>query len=96
MLKDFGKSGNCDPFAVKKAHDHVEKLQQQLYAERGWRAIMVCFEAILTNLVNNALLDAIIAHLHGEKIKAFWARNIAYFHILDSPQDILHMILKSV
>ena len=41
MLKDFGKSSNCDPFAVKEAHDHVEKLQQQLYAEGGWGAIVL-------------------------------------------------------
>lgn len=57
---------------------------------------MVCFEAIFANLMINALLDAIIAHPRAEEIKAFWARNLAHFHIPDSPQDILHMILKSV
>ena len=46
--------------------------------------------------MNNALPDAIIAHPRAEEIKAFWARNLAHFHIPDSPQDILHMILKSV
>ena len=46
--------------------------------------------------MNNALPDAIIAHRQAEEIKAFWARNLALFHIPDSPQDILHMILKSV
>jgi hypothetical protein len=46
--------------------------------------------------MNNALQDAIIAHPQAEEIKAFWARNLAQFHHPDSPQDILHMILKSV
>ena len=69
-------------------------MQREVGEQLFW--IMVCFEAILTNLVNNALLDAIIAHPRAEEIKAFWARNLAHFHIPDSPQDILHMILKSV
>ena len=42
------------------------------------------------------LLDPIIAYPYAEEIKAFWAGNIAHFYIPDSPQDILHMILKSV
>ena len=57
---------------------------------------MVCFEAIFINLMNNALPDTIIAHQQAEKIKALLARNLALFHIPDSPQNILHMILKSV
>lgn len=47
-------------------------------------------------MMNNPLSDAIIAHPRAEEIKAFWARNLVHFHIPDSPQDILHMILKSV
>ena len=45
---------------------------------------------------SKTLLDAIIAYPYAEEIKAFRAGNLAHFYIPDSPQDILHMILKSV
>jgi len=46
--------------------------------------------------MNNSPLDAIAAHTYAEDIKAFWARNMVHFHIPDTPQDMLQMILKSV
>jgi hypothetical protein len=41
MLKGYGDYSDCDPFVVQEAHEHVETLQQQLYAEGGWGAIIL-------------------------------------------------------
>jgi hypothetical protein len=57
---------------------------------------MVCLIAIFSNLVNNFVPDAIVEHSHVEEIKAFWARNLAHFHVPDTPQDMLQLILRAV
>jgi hypothetical protein len=46
--------------------------------------------------VNNSSPDAIVESSRVEDIKAFWARNLTHFHIPDTPQDMLYMILRSV
>lgn len=61
-----------------------------------WFLIMVSLIAISTELVNNSSLDAIVSHPRSEEIKAFWARNLGHFHIPDTAQDMLQMILRAV
>ena len=41
ILKGFGGFSDSDPFSVKEAHDNVHDLQEQLYAEGGWGAIVL-------------------------------------------------------
>jgi hypothetical protein len=57
---------------------------------------MVSEIAIFTKLMNNSSLDAIVSHCRAEEIKAFWARNLGHFHIPDTPQDMLQIILRAV
>lgn len=41
ILEEAGACSNSDPITVEAAHDHVESLEQQLYAEGGWGAIVL-------------------------------------------------------
>ena len=38
---EAGACSNSDLITVKAAHNHVESLEQQLYAEGGWGAIVL-------------------------------------------------------
>ena len=46
--------------------------------------------------MNNSFIDAIVSHPRAEEIKLFWARNLGHFHVPDTPQDMLQMILRAV
>jgi len=46
--------------------------------------------------LNNSNLDKVLAHARWEDIKTYFSQNPVHFHLPDSPQDFLYMLLKSV
>ncbi|KAF8803067.1 hypothetical protein BYT27DRAFT_7214906 [Phlegmacium glaucopus] len=79
----FSVASDNDTPEIIEARTNVGELKEQLFKEGGWGAVVLDY-------------DAIVSHSRAEEIKAFWARNLGHFHVPDSAQDMLQMILRAV